>query len=90
MILMAGLNQDLIASNNQPFTSAFPRADIHEMLSMDLLHQVIKGTYKDHLVEWVVDYINSENTTADAARILADIDRRYVATADIYYRSDYY
>lgn len=52
------------------------------MLSMDLLHQVIKGTYKDHLVEWVVDYINTENTAADAARILADIDRRYVkATA---------
>ncbi|KAF4570955.1 hypothetical protein EYR36_001776 [Pleurotus pulmonarius] len=62
-----------------PFTSAFPRADIHEMLSMDLLHQVIKGTYKDHLVEWVVDYINSENTAADAARILADIDRRIAA-----------
>ncbi len=54
----------------------FPRADIHETLSMDLLHQVIKGTFKDHLVDWVVDYINAENTPADAARILADIDRR--------------
>ncbi|KAF9497027.1 hypothetical protein BDN71DRAFT_1481966 [Pleurotus eryngii] len=37
---------------------------------------VIKGTYKDHLIEWVVDYINTENTAADAARILADIDQR--------------
>ncbi|KAF9489415.1 hypothetical protein BDN71DRAFT_1490935 [Pleurotus eryngii] len=62
-----------------PFTSAFPRADIHEMLSMDLLHQVIKGTYKDHLVEWVVDYINAKNLPADAARILADIDQRIAA-----------
>ncbi|KAF9497935.1 hypothetical protein BDN71DRAFT_1481481 [Pleurotus eryngii] len=69
-----GIVRDLV-----PFTSAFPRADIHEMLSMDLLHQVIKGTYKDHLVEWVVDYINTENTAADAARILADIDRRIAA-----------
>ncbi|KAJ6617835.1 hypothetical protein B0H10DRAFT_2218222 [Mycena sp. CBHHK59/15] len=27
-----------------PFTWTFPRADIHELLSPDLLHQVIKGT----------------------------------------------
>ncbi|KAF9489865.1 hypothetical protein BDN71DRAFT_1400860 [Pleurotus eryngii] len=69
-----GIVGDLI-----PFTSAFPRADIYEMLSMDLLHQVIKGTFKDHLVEWVVDYINAENSKPDAARILADIDRRIAA-----------
>lgn len=50
------------------------------MLSMDLLHQVIKGTFKDHLVEWVVDYINAENSKPAAARILADIDRRCALT----------
>ncbi|KAJ7328054.1 hypothetical protein DFH08DRAFT_916752 [Mycena albidolilacea] len=27
-------------------------ADIHEMLSLDLLHQIIKGSFKDHLVTW--------------------------------------
>jgi hypothetical protein len=37
----------------QPFTHSFPRADIHELLSPDLLHQVIKGIFKDHLVQWV-------------------------------------
>ncbi|KAH6893862.1 hypothetical protein BKA70DRAFT_1376094 [Coprinopsis sp. MPI-PUGE-AT-0042] len=36
-----------------PFTRDFPRADIYEMLSSDLLHQVIKGTFKDHLVTWI-------------------------------------
>ncbi|KAF9489508.1 hypothetical protein BDN71DRAFT_1435331 [Pleurotus eryngii] len=57
-----------------PFTLAFSHANIYEMLSMGLLHQVIKGIFKDHLVEWVVDYINAENSKPDTAQILADID----------------
>jgi Plavaka transposase len=61
----------------QPFTAYFPGADIHELLSPDLLHQIIKGTFKDHLVNWVETYINSTFDRAQAALILADIDRRY-------------
>lgn len=34
----------------QPFTAHFPCADIHLLLSPDLWHQIIKGTFKDHLV----------------------------------------
>lgn len=60
----------------QPFTSHFPRADIHELLTPDLLHQMIKGTFKDHLVEWVVEYITAEHTPAKAHEILKDVDRR--------------
>ena len=60
----------------QPFTVAFPRADIHEMLSPDLLHQVIKGTFKDHLVSWVEEYLVLEHGKTKAATIMADIDRR--------------
>ena len=62
----------------QPFTSQFPRADIHELLTPDLLHQLIKGTFKDHIVTWVIDYIKAtaENAT-EANRIIDDIDRRY-------------
>ncbi|TFK32967.1 hypothetical protein BDQ12DRAFT_700969 [Crucibulum laeve] len=33
----------------QPFTSEFPHAGIHELLAPDLLHQIIKGAFKDHL-----------------------------------------
>ncbi|KAJ7915774.1 hypothetical protein B0H13DRAFT_1610109, partial [Mycena leptocephala] len=47
-----------------PFTAGFPRADIHELISMDLLHQVIKGTFKDHIVELVEEYIRGMHEEA--------------------------
>lgn len=62
----------------QPFTVGFPRADIHALLSPDILHQVIKGTFKDHLVTWVEEYLIHVHGKAGAAVIMADIDRRYV------------
>jgi len=63
----------------QPFTEDFPCADIHELLSPDLLHQLIKGTFKDHLVTWVKDYLAAEHCKQQADRILADIDRQLVS-----------
>ncbi|KAJ6630166.1 hypothetical protein B0H10DRAFT_2362304 [Mycena sp. CBHHK59/15] len=62
-----------------PFTWGFPRADIHELLSPDLLHQVIKGTFKDHLVSWVGEYLEITHGKAGAARVMANIDRRIAA-----------
>ena len=62
----------------QPFTLRFPRADIHELLTPDLLHQAIKGTFKDHLVQWVEDYLELKHGPSKAESILDEIDRRYV------------
>ncbi|KAJ7232354.1 hypothetical protein C8J57DRAFT_1578978 [Mycena rebaudengoi] len=62
-----------------PFTWGFPWADIHELLSPDLLHQVIKGTFKDHLVSWVGEYLEAIHGKAKAKKIMADIDRRIAA-----------
>ncbi|KAJ7883392.1 hypothetical protein B0H13DRAFT_2235400 [Mycena leptocephala] len=62
-----------------PFTWDFPRADIYQLLSPDILHQVIKGTFKDHLVAWVGDYLDRVHGKADAKKIMADIDRRIAA-----------
>ncbi|KAJ7670961.1 hypothetical protein B0H17DRAFT_1162135 [Mycena rosella] len=69
-----GIDEDII-----PFTRDFPRADIHEMLSSDLLHQVIKGSFKDHLVTWVGEYLYLENPKAKADAIMDEIDRRIAA-----------
>jgi hypothetical protein len=66
-----------LSVNLQPFTSYFPRADIHELLTPDLLHQVIKGTFKDHIVMWVNAYLLETHGEARGLEIIADIDHRY-------------
>jgi len=56
--------------------ASFPQADIHELMAPDLLHQTIKGTFKDHLVEWVGEYLVAEHGKTWAAAIMADIDHQ--------------
>ncbi|KAJ6448828.1 hypothetical protein C8R45DRAFT_1057369 [Mycena sanguinolenta] len=69
-----GIRADVV-----PFTHGFPRADIHELLTPDLLHQVIKGTFKDHLVDWVNQYLHAVHGETRALEIIADIDHRISA-----------
>ncbi|KAL0573826.1 hypothetical protein V5O48_008121 [Marasmius crinis-equi] len=57
----------------------FPRADIHITIAPDLLHQLIKGTFMDHLVTWINHYLLLKHGTADGQRIIKDIDRRVSA-----------
>ena len=38
----------------------FPRADISELLSLDILHKLIKGTFKDDIDRWYVILDNSD------------------------------
>ncbi|KAJ7572018.1 hypothetical protein C8J56DRAFT_809850 [Mycena floridula] len=64
-----GIRHDVV-----PFTHGFPRADIHELLSPDLLHQLIKGTFKDHLVTWIMEYLRITYGQARALQIIQDID----------------
>jgi len=70
----------LYSSNHnyfQPFTNEFPRADIHELIAPDLLHQVIKGTFKDHLVTWVGELLlHIHHSKSRVNQILDDIDHR--------------
>ncbi|KAH9161675.1 hypothetical protein EDB89DRAFT_1861472 [Lactarius sanguifluus] len=67
--------------NIVPFTHSFPRADIHELLAPDLLHQLIKGVFKDHLVEWVLEYLHLTHREKVALETIEDIDRRISAVA---------
>jgi hypothetical protein len=66
-------------SYEQPFTNDFPRADIHELLSPDILHQLIKGAFKDHLVTWIQEYLVVKHGKTRANEILDDIDHRYIS-----------
>jgi len=60
-----GINDDIIIPiqhsslmvRSQPFTLDFLYGNIYQMISPDLLHQVIKGTFKDHLVIWICEYL---------------------------------
>ncbi|KAF8203408.1 hypothetical protein K438DRAFT_1964892 [Mycena galopus ATCC 62051] len=72
-----GLRSDIV-----PFTNEFSRADIHELLSVDLLHQLIKGTFKDHLVTWVNEYLHLTYGEKRALEIIQDIDRRISAVPE--------
>ncbi|KAL4063996.1 hypothetical protein V8B97DRAFT_2026205 [Scleroderma yunnanense] len=63
------LDGDIVVSTMtdciQLFINDFPCADICEMLSSDILHQLIKGRFKDHLVDWtniemILDEINHQ------------------------------
>ncbi|KAG0695118.1 hypothetical protein DFH29DRAFT_985021 [Suillus ampliporus] len=63
-----------IDSDIMPFTYDFPRTDIYVMLTPDLLHQVIKGTFKDHLVAWTEKYLAETEGEARKDVIMDDID----------------
>ncbi|TFK47766.1 hypothetical protein OE88DRAFT_1608853, partial [Heliocybe sulcata] len=52
--------------NFLPFTSNVPCADIYELISPDILHQLIKGAFKDHLIEWVVECLKLQHSEAES------------------------
>jgi hypothetical protein len=56
----------------------FPQANVHKLLLPDILHQLIKGAFKDHLVTWIEDWIVTNHLKNKANEILDDIDRWYV------------
>ncbi|KAG1865484.1 hypothetical protein DFJ58DRAFT_838602 [Suillus subalutaceus] len=74
-----GVISDLI-----PFTNNFPQADIHQLIAPDILHQIIKGTFKDHLVVWVEDYLMLTHGKRETLRILDDIDHRIATVASFF------
>ena len=59
-------------------TYSFPHTDIHELLAPNLLHQLIKGVSKDHLVEWVLVYLHVRHGEKKLLEIIEDVDHEYL------------
>ena len=63
------------------FTAVYkplPHTDIHELLTLGLLHQLIKGAFKVHIITWIVTYIDAKHMKRWANQILNDIDHWWV------------
>ncbi|KAF8267076.1 hypothetical protein EI94DRAFT_1771946 [Lactarius quietus] len=69
-----GINSRIV-----PFTLDFPHTDIHKMISPDLMHQVIKGVFKDNMVNWICTYVLAMHGQTAGDAILDEIDRRIAA-----------
>ncbi|KAG1864575.1 hypothetical protein C8R48DRAFT_747864 [Suillus tomentosus] len=58
-----------------PFTNDFPQANIHQMISPDILHQLIQAAFKDYLMTWVKKYLRRgfKQWTGDDSKALMKV-----------------
>ncbi|KAI0070312.1 hypothetical protein K474DRAFT_1743277 [Panus rudis PR-1116 ss-1] len=56
----------------EPFWKDLPHCNIYETISPDILHQLHKGVFKDHLMSWITAIVGKE-----------EIDRRFMAMAQM-------
>lgn len=68
---------------SKTFTQQFVRADVYELIAPDILHQVVKGVFKDHIVTWNETYLENLADKKLGKAISSEIDLRYVRKSSL-------
>ncbi|KLO08261.1 hypothetical protein SCHPADRAFT_835579, partial [Schizopora paradoxa] len=58
----------------EPFWAGLQNCNISMAFAPDLLHQMYKGVFKEHLVSWCTDAINDDSNIAER-----ELDKRFIA-----------